>query len=78
MLENKFPGKDISNEDIKSKFPLVAKKNSNHFSKFKVQGIEFGGKKFQFLQVQIWLREKLILDCAYNIKKIEVFKRWCF
>ena len=26
MLENKFPGKDISNEDIKSKFPLVAKK----------------------------------------------------
>ena len=31
MLENKFPGKDISNEDIKSKFPLVAKKNSNHF-----------------------------------------------
>ena len=59
MLENKFPGKDISNEDIKSKFPLVAKKNSNHFSKFKVQGIEFGGKKIPiFLQVQIWLRVK--------------------
>ena len=29
-LVNKFPGKDISQEDIKTKFPLVAKKNKNH------------------------------------------------
>ena len=71
MLENKFPGKDISNEDIKSKFPLVAKKNSNHFSKFKVQGIEFGGKKIPiFAGPNMVESEKLILDCAYNIKKI--------
>ena len=26
-LENKFPGKDVTIEDIKTKFPLVAKKN---------------------------------------------------
>ena len=26
MVDNKFPGKDISDEDIKTKFPLVAKK----------------------------------------------------
>tara|TARA_B100001057_G_scaffold261181_1_gene261384 strand:- start:1788 stop:2675 length:888 start_codon:yes stop_codon:yes gene_type:complete len=71
MLENKFPGKDISNEDIKSKFPLVAKKNSNHFSKFKVQGVEFGGKKIPiFAGPNMVESEKLILDCAYNIKKI--------
>ena len=37
-LENKFPGKDISEEDIKTKFPLVAKKNRNHKSKFKISG----------------------------------------
>ena len=71
MLENKFPGKDISDEDIKSKFPLVAKKNSNHFSKFKVQGVEFGGKKIPiFAGPNMVESEKLILDCAYNIKKI--------
>ena len=26
MIENKFPGKDISESDLKDKFPLVAKK----------------------------------------------------
>ena len=29
-MDNKFPGKDISLEDIKSKFPLAAKKNSKN------------------------------------------------
>jgi len=33
-MDNKFPGKDISNDDLKSKFPLVAKKNKNHKSNF--------------------------------------------
>ena len=70
MLENKFPGKDISQEDIKSKFPLVAKKNPNHFSKFKIQGVEFGGKKIPiFAGPNMVESEKLILDCAINIKK---------
>ena len=70
MLENKFPGKDISEEDIKSKFPLVAKKNLNHFSKFKIQGVEFGGKKIPiFAGPNMVESERLILDCAYNIKK---------
>ena len=35
-MDNKFPGKDISLEDLKSKFPLAAKKSSNHKSKFKI------------------------------------------
>ena len=39
-LENKFPGKDISLEDIKTKFPLVAKKNKKIIkSKFKISGV---------------------------------------
>jgi 3-deoxy-7-phosphoheptulonate synthase len=48
-MDNKFPGKDISIEDIKDKFPLCAKKNSNHFSKFKISGIEFGGKSIPIM-----------------------------
>ena len=28
-MDNKFPGKDISQEDIKTKFPLAAKKKIN-------------------------------------------------
>ena len=32
-MDNKFPGKDITNEDLISKFPLAAKKNQNHISK---------------------------------------------
>ena len=33
MIQNKAPGKDVSIEDMKEKFPLVAKKNSKHFWK---------------------------------------------
>lgn len=43
MIENKFPGKDISEEDLKTKFPLAAKQDQLHKSKFTISGIEFGG-----------------------------------
>ena len=43
-INNKFPGKDISLDDIKNKFPLVVKKNAKHKTKFKVNQIEFGNK----------------------------------
>ena len=55
-MDNKFPGKDISDSDLKDKFPLAAKKSPNHYSKFRVCGIEFGGKKYQLWQDQIWLK----------------------
>tara|TARA_B100001750_G_C15372601_1_gene528111 strand:- start:11 stop:907 length:897 start_codon:yes stop_codon:yes gene_type:complete len=71
VLENKFPGKDISQEDIKSKFPLVAKKNKNHKSKFKISGVEFGSKLIPiFAGPNMIESEKLILNCAKNLKKI--------
>ena len=71
MLENKFPGKDITIDDIKTKFPLVAKKHPNHFSKFKINGVEFGGKKIPIFAGPNMVESKdLILDCAKNIKKI--------
>ena len=41
-IENKFPGKDISHEDMETKFPLVAKKNDSHKSRFKVAGWNLG------------------------------------
>lgn len=43
-INNKFPSKDVSIDDLKNKFPLVAKKNINHKTKFKVKQIQFGGK----------------------------------
>ena len=63
-MDNKFPGKDISIQDLKSKFPLTAKKNKNHKSIFKIAGVEFGGKKIPFLLVQIFESEKLNIRCG--------------
>ncbi len=45
MIDNKFPGKDITSEDLKTKFPLCAKKNSNHKSIVNIGGIRIGDKK---------------------------------
>ena len=49
IMDNKFPGKDISIDDLKSKIPLCAKKNKNHYSIVKVKNIEFGGKNIPIL-----------------------------
>tara|TARA_X000001036_G_C20552232_1_gene754867 strand:- start:133 stop:1032 length:900 start_codon:yes stop_codon:yes gene_type:complete len=69
-IANKFPGKDISIEDIKTKFPLVAKKNKQHKSKFTVSGVEFGSKLIPvFAGPNMVESEKLILNCAKNVKK---------
>ena len=43
-INNKFPGKDISLDDLRNKFPLSIKKSINHKTRFKVNQIEFGGK----------------------------------
>ena len=69
-MDNKFPGKDISIQDLKSKFPLTAKKNKNHKSIFKIAGVEFGGKKIPIFAGPNMVESKnLILDVAKNIKK---------
>lgn len=71
MLENKFPGKDISEDDIKTKFPLVAKKDENHKSIFEIAGVEFGGNKIPvFAGPNMVESEELILDTAKNVKEI--------
>ena len=71
MIENKFPGKDITEDDIKEKFPLCAKKNKNHYSKFEVAGVEFGGNTIPVMAGPNMVEsEELILDVAFNVKKI--------
>jgi 3-deoxy-7-phosphoheptulonate synthase len=71
MFDNKFPGKDISIDDIKNKFPLAAKNNKSHKSKFKVLQIEFGGKLIPVFAGPNMVESKsLIFDVAKNIKKI--------
>ena len=54
-MYNKFPGKDITEEDIKSKIPLVA-----NFSKepFEIAGVVLMVKRFLLWQVQTWLNQK--------------------
>jgi len=70
-IENKFPTKDISLEDLKSKFPLVAKKNSKHVSKFEIAGVEFGGYLIPiFAGPNMVESRELIFDAAQNVKKI--------
>jgi 3-deoxy-7-phosphoheptulonate synthase len=69
-MDNKFPGKDISKQDLISKFPLCAKKNANHKSVFKAGGVEFGGKNLViFAGPNMVESKKLIFDVAKNVKK---------
>jgi len=70
-IENKFPTKDISAEDLKTKFPLVAKKNSGHKSKFEISGVEFGGDLIPiFAGPNMVESRELIFDTAKNVKEL--------
>jgi len=69
-IENKFPGKDVSQEDIETKFPLAAKKNDSHKSIFTVSGVEFGGDLIPIFAGPNMVESKeLIKDVAFNVKK---------
>ena len=71
MIENKFPGKDITEDDLKEEFPLCAKKNANHFSKFEIAGVEFGGNTIPVMAGPNMVEsQELILDVASNVKKL--------
>lgn len=72
-LNNKFPGKDVSQEDLDTKFPLVAKKNETHKSIFSIAGVEFGGNNIPvFAGPNMVESEELIVDIAKNLKKLNV------
>jgi len=69
-MENKFPGKDITSEDLISKFPLAAKKAPDHRSIFKVGSVEFGGDLIPVMAGPNTVEtEDLILKTAHAVKK---------
>ena len=70
MIENKFPGKDISEDDIKNKFPLAAKKNEQHKSILNINGHQIGGNNLViFAGPNMVESEKLIIQTAQSVKE---------
>ena len=70
MIQNKAPGKDVSAEDMKEKFPLASKNNNEHFSKFEVSGVTFGEKLIPVMAGPNMVEsEELIVKTAINVKK---------
>jgi len=70
-IENKFPGKDISNEDLKSKFPLCTKKKNK--GSFKVNNVIFGGQKIPIMAGPNMVESlKLIDQCGNFLKKNKI------
>lgn len=70
MVENKFPGKDVTPEDLISKFPLVARRHAEHRSIFDVSGVQFGGDLVPiFAGPNMVESRELILDIATAVKK---------
>ena len=39
-VDNKFPGKDVSLDDLENRLPLVAKKSPDHKTTFTCAGVE--------------------------------------
>jgi len=69
MIENRFPGKDITPEDLLHKFPLAAKRDPAHRTVFSVAGIEFGGQNIPvFAGPNMVESLELILDVAEKIQ----------
>ena len=65
MIENKAPGKDVTFEDLQSKFPLAAKNSHAQVSQFEVNGVVFGSKKVPlFCGPNMAETEELMVDVA--------------
>lgn len=69
-VDNKFPGKDLTEDDIQNKIPLVAKKRPDHRTTFTCGGVEFGGKLVPVMAGPNTVEnEELIVTTAIGIKK---------
>ncbi len=69
-VDNKFPGKDLSEDDLQNKIPLVAKKRPDHRTTFECAGIEFGGKLVPVMAGPNTVEnEELIVKTAIGVKK---------
>ena len=69
MVENKLPGKDVTQEDLESKFPLASKKSIDHKSIFDVAGVTFGGDMIPvFAGPNTVEDEEMIVNTAKAVK----------
>lgn len=69
-VDNKFPGKDLSEDDIQNKIPLVAKNNPGHRTSFHCGGIEWGGALIPVLAGPNTVEnEAMIVETALAVKK---------
>ena len=68
-VENKFPGKDISLEDLRSKFPLAAKKHKEDQTTLNLNGVLIGGGNVAiFAGPNMVESRSLILEAAEKAK----------
>ena len=68
-IDNKVAGKDLTDEDIRDKVPLVAKKSKDHKTKFMCGGFEFGGPLIPVMAGPNTVENgEMILACAEAIK----------
>lgn len=69
-VDNKFPGKDLTEDDLQNKIPLVAKKRPDHRTTFTCGGVEFGGKLIPVMAgPNTCENEEMIVRTALAIKK---------
>ena len=68
-MDNKFPGKDLTEADIRSKIPLVSKTHPNHKTIFMCGDIEFGGDLIPVMAGPNTVEnEEMIVETAKSIK----------
>ncbi|MCC7427719.1 MAG: 3-deoxy-7-phosphoheptulonate synthase [Alphaproteobacteria bacterium] len=68
-IENAAPGKDITAEDMRSKFPLAAAKHPGHRSIVEVGGVAFGAETLPVMAGPNTVESRaLILDIARTAK----------
>jgi len=70
-MDNKAPGKDVTDEDLRDKFPLAAKKSPDHRSSFEIAGVPFGTDLIPVFAGPNTVESKeQIIDIAENVKKL--------
>ena len=72
-FDNKNPGKDISEEDLLSKFPLASKKNKDHKSIIKIAGKTFGDNYIPIMAGPNMVESEEFIDfTGKNLKEIGI------
>lgn len=70
-IANKFPGKDILENDLLDKFPLAAKKDPSHNTSFDICGVTVGGGHIPiFAGPNMIENEELIHLTAKEVKRL--------